>query len=71
LRRLEAASGFRGFVLMLIRSIAAHSGHLSVSEDFSWIGSAPAVIAFSCATMLEIGGYRSSTATDSAKVLLF
>ncbi len=54
---LSAACGFRVFVPMLIMSIAVHAGHLHVSHGFSWIGSAPALVAFSLATALEVGGY--------------
>jgi hypothetical protein len=54
---LSAACGFRVFVPMLIMSIAVHAGHLQVSPGFDWIGSTAAVVAFSLATALEIGGY--------------
>ena len=54
---LAAACGFRVFVPLLVMSIAVHGGHLQVSQGMSWIGSTPALIAFSIATALEIGGY--------------
>src|ERR1043165_6439860 len=54
---LSAACGFRVFVPMLVMSIAVHAGHLNVAPGFAWIGTTPALIAFSCATALEIGGY--------------
>src|SRR5947207_7817636 len=54
---LSAACGFRIFVPMLIMSIAALSGHLSLAHGFEWIASYPALIAFSVATCLEIAGY--------------
>jgi hypothetical protein len=54
---LSAACGFRVFVPMLVMSIAVHAGHMHVAHGFDWIGSTPALIAFSCATVLEIGGY--------------
>src|SRR5438046_4851995 len=54
---LAAACGFRFFVPMLVVSIAALSGHLQLSEHFQWIGTYPALVAFSVATVLEIGGY--------------
>ncbi|MDX1951656.1 MAG: DUF4126 domain-containing protein [Verrucomicrobiota bacterium] len=54
---LSAACGFRVFVPLLTMSIAAHSGHLNLASGFSWIGSTPALITFSIATALEIGGY--------------
>jgi len=54
---LSAACGFRVFVPMLVMSIAALSGHLNLSPGFAWIGTYPALITFSVATVLEIGGY--------------
>jgi len=54
---LSAACGFRIFVPMLILSIAAKSGHLTLVNSFQWIGSDAALIAFSVATVLEIGAY--------------
>jgi hypothetical protein len=54
---LAAACGFRVFVPMLIMSIAVHAGHLHVTPGMAWIGGEPALISFSIATALEIGGY--------------
>ncbi|HET6442176.1 MAG TPA: DUF4126 domain-containing protein [Phycisphaerae bacterium] len=54
---LSAACGFRVFVPLLVMSVAAHSGHLELAEGFAWIGSLPALIAFSIATALEIAAY--------------
>src|SRR5258706_15887545 len=54
---LSAACGFRVFVPLLVMSIAALSGHLSLAHGFEWIGSYPALIAFSVATCLEVAGY--------------
>src|SRR6266481_5655833 len=54
---LSAACGFRVFVPLLIMSIASLSGHLTPAHGFEWIGSYPALVAFSVATGLEIGGY--------------
>ena len=54
---LAAACGFRVFVPLLVMSIAVHGGHLEVSQVMSWIGSTPALVAFSLATALEIGAY--------------
>lgn len=54
---LSAASGFRIFVPFLIISIASASGNLTLSESFSWIGTTPALITFSIATLFEIGAY--------------
>jgi uncharacterized protein DUF4126 len=56
---LAAACGFRVFVPLLIMSLAARAevGHLVLGDHFAWIGSTPALIAFSVATVLEIAGY--------------
>jgi hypothetical protein len=54
---LSAACGFRVFVPLLVMSIASMSGHLTLASGFAWIGSYPALIAFSVATCLEIAGY--------------
>lgn len=54
---LSAASGFRVFVPLLGLSIASMTGTLELSNDFVWIGSLPALIAFSAATLVEIGAY--------------
>jgi len=54
---LSAACGFRVFVPLLVMSVAALSGHLHLAAGFSWIGSYPALIAFSVATVLEVAGY--------------
>src|SRR5215469_198193 len=54
---LSAACGFRVFVPLLVMNIAALSGHLTLAHGFEWIGSYPALVAFSVATCLEIGGY--------------
>lgn len=54
---LSAACGFRVFVPLLVMSIAERSGHLSLLPTFDWMGSDAALIAFSIATVLEIGGY--------------
>jgi hypothetical protein len=54
---LSAACGFRVFVPLLVMSIAALSGHLTLASGFAWIGSYPALVAFLVATCLEIAGY--------------
>ncbi|HEX3131895.1 MAG TPA: DUF4126 domain-containing protein [Thermoanaerobaculia bacterium] len=54
---LAAACGFRVFVPLLVMSIASSTGHLELGQGFAWIGSTPALIAFSAATLLEIAGY--------------
>jgi len=56
---LAAACGFRVFVPLLIMSLASRAGvgHLALSPSFAWIGSTPALLSFSVATVLEIAGY--------------
>ena len=54
---LSAAVGFRVFVPFLIMSIAALAGHLDLASGFGWIGSYPALIAFSTATIVEVAAY--------------
>ena len=56
---LAAACGFRVFVPLLIMSLASRAGvgHLVLGDNFAWIGSTPALITFSVATLLEIAGY--------------
>src|SRR5712671_6117407 len=54
---LSAACGFRVFVPLLVMSVAAHSGHLTLAHGFEWIGSYPALVTFSVATAVEIAGY--------------
>src|SRR5579862_8401190 len=54
---LSAACGFRVFVPLLITSIAAKTGHLTLVPAFQWIGSDIALWTFATATVLEIGAY--------------
>ncbi len=54
---LSAACGFRVFVPLLVMNLAALSGHLHLAHGFEWVGSYPALVAFSVATCLEIAGY--------------
>ncbi len=54
---LAAACGFRVFVPLLVISVAAKCGHLSLADSFTWIASTPALICFAVATGLEIAAY--------------
>lgn len=54
---LAAACGFRIFVPLLIMSIAALTGQLALSPEFSWIATYPALAAFTIATIFEIAAY--------------
>ncbi|HCA43266.1 MAG TPA: DUF4126 domain-containing protein [Bacteroidetes bacterium] len=54
---LAAACGFRVFVPLLLLSVFSHTGYMTPSEDFVWVGTVPALICFSVATLLEVGAY--------------
>lgn len=54
---LSAACGFRVFVPLLVVSIAAKAGHLSLAPGLDWIASDAALAAFAVATVLEIAAY--------------
>lgn len=54
---LAAAVGFRIFIPFLIVSIMAYTGNLQLSTYFTWIGSLPALVMFSIATVVEILAY--------------
>ncbi len=54
---LAAACGFRVFVPLLVASVAVRSGALSAADGFAWLGSTPALIALSVATLVEVGAY--------------
>ena len=54
---LSAACGLRVFLPFLVVSVAAKFGLLELRESWMWIGSWPAITAFSTATVLEIGAY--------------
>lgn len=55
---LSAACGLRVFVPLLVLSIAAHAGSVGLAPSLAWIGSQEAVIAFGCATVLEVVAYK-------------
>jgi hypothetical protein len=54
---LSAASGFRVFVPLLGMSLAAHTGYVTLSPGFEWLGTQEALIAFGTATVVEIAAY--------------
>jgi len=54
---LAATCGFRVFVPLLGMSIASQAGHLELASGFEWIGSWPALITLSAASILEVAGY--------------
>lgn len=54
---LSAACGFRIFVPLLVMSIAAKTGNLTLVQSFQWISSDVALVTFAVATVLEIAAY--------------
>ncbi len=54
---LSAATGFRIFVPPLVMSLGAIYGDLALAENFAWVGTYPALIAFAAATIVEILAY--------------
>jgi hypothetical protein len=54
---LAAAVGFRVFLPMLVMSVAAYSGHLTLSNGFAWLATPPALVMLSVAALLEILAY--------------
>jgi len=55
---LAAAAGLRIFVPLLIASLAALSGHLTLSSGFAWLANPVAAAAFGIATVLELAAYK-------------
>ncbi len=54
---LSAASGFRAFVPLLVTSLAARTGYLTLAPGMEWIAADAALIAFATATILEVLAY--------------
>jgi len=54
---LAAAAGFRIFVPLLIASIAAKTGVLTLAPGFDWLTATPMMAALATATVLEVGAY--------------
>ena len=54
---LAAAVGFRVFLPMLVMSVAAYSGHLTLGSGFAWLATPPALLMLSVAALLEILAY--------------
>lgn len=54
---LSAASGFRAFVPLLLTSLAARNGYLTLSPGMEWLITDPALIALATATVVEILAY--------------
>ncbi|HET7202223.1 MAG TPA: DUF4126 domain-containing protein [Steroidobacteraceae bacterium] len=54
---LAAATGFRVFVPLLVAGLAAHYGHLPLSEHFEWLASTPALVMLGTAAAAETLAY--------------
>ncbi len=55
---LSAACGLRVFLPLLILSLAARSGWLTLTDDFAWVAADSSLTAFAVATVLEIAAYH-------------
>jgi hypothetical protein len=54
---LAAAVGLRVFLPLLVMSVAAYTGHLTLGENFAWLASPTALAMLSVATLAEILAY--------------
>ena len=54
---LAAAVGMRVFLPLLVMSVAAWSGHLTLAPNFQWLGTTPAMLTLAVAALLEISAY--------------
>lgn len=54
---LAAAVGLRVFLPMLVVSIAAYTGHLSLASGLTWLGTPPALLMLCVAAVLEVLAY--------------
>jgi hypothetical protein len=54
---LAAATGFRVFLPLLIAGLAAHFGHLPLSDSFQWLASTPALVMLGTAAAAETLAY--------------
>jgi Domain of unknown function (DUF4126) len=54
---LAAAVGFRVFLPMLVMSVAAYTGHLTLGSGFAWLATPAALVMLSVAALLEILAY--------------
>ena len=54
---LSTAAGLRIFVPLLVTSVAARSGYITLTPGMTWIGSDAALVAFATALVVEVGAY--------------
>jgi uncharacterized membrane protein len=60
---LAAATGFRVFLPLLVVSAASYTGHLTLDDDFTWLGTSSAPIMLSVASLVEIVAYYVPVST--------
>jgi hypothetical protein len=54
---LAAAVGFRVFLPLLVMSIAAYTGHLTLGDSFQWLATPAALAMLAVATVAEVLAY--------------
>ena len=54
---LAAATGFRVFLPLLVAGGAAYTGHLSLGDNFAWLGTPAALLMLGTAAVAEIVAY--------------
>jgi hypothetical protein len=54
---LSTAAGLRVFIPLLITSLAARSGYLTLTPGMGWLASDAALVAFVTAAIMEVGAY--------------
>lgn len=54
---LAAATGLRVFAPLLVLSVAAHTGHLTLAPAFAWVATTPALLMLLVAAVAEILAY--------------
>ena len=54
---LSTAAGLRVFIPLLLTSLAARLGYLTLAPGMSWIASDAALVAFATAAIVEIAAY--------------
>ena len=54
---LSTAAGLRVFIPLLLTSLAARFGYLTLAPGMSWLGSDAALVAFATAAIVEIAAY--------------
>ena len=54
---LSTAAGLRVFIPLVLTSLAARFGHLTLAPSMTWIASDAALIAFATAAIVEIAAY--------------